>query len=88
MDEVVCGRGFSGFHYRHSFLDGEVTTVELQDSRQHTNSLPVVYPDGVPVSHKYYHDIQVLIKYVPHVDSRWFVSQKLPNTDPVRQDLQ
>jgi len=76
-------------------LDSEVTTVEIQDSRQRSSnctvtSLPMAYPDGVPMSHKKYQDFQELIKYVPPVDQHWFVSLKhdASNNDPVHPDLQ
>jgi len=95
MHEMIYERGFSGYHYRHSFFDSEVTTVEIQDSRQCSSnctitSLPVAYPDVVPISHKKYQDLQELIKYVPPVDQHWLVSLKhdASNNDPVHPDLQ
>jgi len=53
--EMIYERGFSGYHYRHSFFDSEATTVEIQGSRQASSnstitSLPVAYPDGAPIS--------------------------------------
>jgi len=95
MHEMIYERVFSGYHYRRSFFDSEVTTVEIQDSRQRSSnctitSLPMVYPDGVPITHKKYQDLQELIKYVPPVDQHWFVSLKhdASNNDPVHPDLQ
>jgi len=76
IHEMTFKRGLIGYQYRYCFNDSESTrTVTLQKKRTSKatiSTLPILYPDGVPISVQKYQNLQQLLKYIPPVDHEFY----------------